>query len=473
MIYLGLFTAGNSVFYAANFHSEAGTLEDPASPEAQLRDPSGTWSAMTAPAKQNGKTGHFGGTIDTTGFSAGQYAIRLAGTVTTGKVQATEFTFTIGATVASVINDVGITQAGADRVWASAARKLTGPDNITTNNAKLNLDGSGNVTLKSGTHTGAVVPAVTTTTTATNVTNLTGEVSSGVTYNAALLEIAMNTLLTQRGAMLISALPEWTTVTASYSETMPAGSSIEVWGADPASFYPGVDTGDDVLVGTLAGSGWTQNPSWPGTLNRDMVLYLKQTGGTSEAMPRGVLSLTAASTGGSFFTHKVKMPVRAAGGVSTYMSWDRSGNVIDNFGAGASYGYFETNEDAKVTDYEAGKSPAEQVSGLNLAPAATAVSSLVLTPARAAKLDSLDAPVSSRSTFDPESDLLDSNGTTGWTWKQAFRLVFAFLLGERSGGGRAGNKSFKVPGGSRTRVVMATDANGNSSASHTFDSSDS
>lgn len=147
MIYLGLFTAGDTVFYAANFHNQDGTLEDPTGPEAQLRDPSGTWVALTAPSKQNSKTGHFGGTIDTTDFVAGQYAIRLAGTVTTGKVQAAEFTFTVGAVVASVTADVGITQGGADKVWTSTSRLLTGPDNITSNNAKLTLDGAGNVTL--------------------------------------------------------------------------------------------------------------------------------------------------------------------------------------------------------------------------------------------------------------------------------------------------------------------------------------
>ncbi|TAL17045.1 hypothetical protein EPN96_06610 [bacterium] len=461
MIYLGLFTAGNSVFYAANFHNEAGTLEDPASPEAQIRDPSGTWSALTTPVKQNGKTGHFGGIIDTTGFAAGQYAIRLAGTVTTGKAQAAEFTFTVDAAIKSVANDVGITQAGADKVWGSAARKLTGPDNITSNNLKLTLDGSGNVTLKSGTHTGATVPNVTTTTTATNVVNLTGEIETGFTYAEAIRQIALQTMLTHRGAMLVPSFAEWPTVTATYSQILGVGASIEVWAADPSAFYPGVDTADDVLVGTLTGSGWVQNPAWP-VGGKDMVLYLRQTAGAA-TMNAGVLTITVTSLAGVSFTHKVKLPGRGAGTASTFMGWDRDGNVLDNFGLStvATYGYFETNSDGRITEYAPGLSPAEQVSALGL------------TQARAARLDNLDAAVSSRSVFDPESDLLDSNGASGWTWKQAFRLVFAFLLGERSGGGRAGNKSFKVPGGIKTRVVMATDANGNSAASHTFDHSDS
>jgi hypothetical protein len=244
---------------------------------------------------------------------------------------------------------------------------------------------------------------------------------------------------------------------------MPAGSSIEVWAADPTSFYPGVDTGDDVPVGTLSPSGWTQDAGWPGTLNRDMVLYLRQTGGTSTLLPSGVFTLTSTSASGASFTHKVKLPARGAGSSSNYMSWDRGGNVIENFGlsTSTSYGYFETNSDVRVTEYAPGLSPAETAGALGV------------TAERAARLDNLDAPVSSRSDFDPENDLLDSNGAAQWTWKQAFRLVFAFLLGERSGGGRAGNKSFKIPGGAKTRVVMATDANGNSAASHTFDTTDS
>lgn len=101
MIYLGEFKAGTSVFYAANFHNDTGTLEDPTSPEAQIRNAAGTWSALAAPAKQNTKTGHFGGSVDTTGFSVGQHVIRMAGTVATAKTVATEFCFTIVANIES------------------------------------------------------------------------------------------------------------------------------------------------------------------------------------------------------------------------------------------------------------------------------------------------------------------------------------------------------------------------------------
>ncbi|MBI5192756.1 MAG: hypothetical protein HZA08_04860 [Nitrospirae bacterium] len=101
MIYLGEYKAGTTVFYAANFHNDTGTLEDPTTPEAQIRNSAGTWSALTAPAKQNTKTGHYGGTVDTTGFSVGQHVIRLAGTVSTSKTVATEFCFTIVANIES------------------------------------------------------------------------------------------------------------------------------------------------------------------------------------------------------------------------------------------------------------------------------------------------------------------------------------------------------------------------------------
>lgn len=101
MIFLGEFKAATIVFYAANFHNDTGTLEDPTSPEAQIRNPAGTWSALTAPTKQNTKTGHYGGAVDTTGYSAGQHVIWMAGIVATAKTVATEFCFTIVANIES------------------------------------------------------------------------------------------------------------------------------------------------------------------------------------------------------------------------------------------------------------------------------------------------------------------------------------------------------------------------------------
>lgn len=92
MIHLGEFKIGEDVYYAANFHNDNGTIEDPTSPEAQLGI-NGSWSVLTAPAKQNGKTGHFGGTITTGTLAAGRYLIRMQGAVTTAKTVACEFSF--------------------------------------------------------------------------------------------------------------------------------------------------------------------------------------------------------------------------------------------------------------------------------------------------------------------------------------------------------------------------------------------
>lgn len=97
MIYLGKYKASATVKYRANFHDDTGTLADPTSPEAQLEKPDDSFTALTAPAKINSKTGHYGGSIDTTGFAVGQYIIRMAGTVATAKVVATEFCFQIEA----------------------------------------------------------------------------------------------------------------------------------------------------------------------------------------------------------------------------------------------------------------------------------------------------------------------------------------------------------------------------------------
>lgn len=185
MIYLGKFKAGDTVKYRGNFHNDTGTLENPTSPEAQIEKPDASFTALTAPAIINAKTGHYGGSIDTTGFALGQHLIRMAGTVATAKTVATEFSFIIVGNVekdvydiaahadygnaklvrsttpantldvsttgeagldfnnikdaadaktltnitvpvvTAVTNDVGITQAGADKVWTSTTRTLT------------------------------------------------------------------------------------------------------------------------------------------------------------------------------------------------------------------------------------------------------------------------------------------------------------------------------------------------------------
>lgn len=94
MTNLGIFTAGQSVFYAGNFHGATGALADPSPVFARLKNPDGSWSDLDAPAKQDSKTGHFGGSVDTTGLAEGQYAIRLCGTVGTTSAAA-EFFFQI------------------------------------------------------------------------------------------------------------------------------------------------------------------------------------------------------------------------------------------------------------------------------------------------------------------------------------------------------------------------------------------
>lgn len=129
MIYLGNFKAGDTVFYAANFHNDTGTIENPTSPETQLRNSAGTWSALTAPAQQNSKTGHYGGTIDTTGYSVGQHIIRMAGTVATAKTVATEFCFSIVANTESdtyaIVNHVTYGNSAIETLVDDIESRLT------------------------------------------------------------------------------------------------------------------------------------------------------------------------------------------------------------------------------------------------------------------------------------------------------------------------------------------------------------
>jgi hypothetical protein len=70
------------------------------------------------------------------------------------------------------------------------------------------------------------------------------------------------------------------------------------------------------------------------------------------------------------------------------------------------------------------------------------------------------------------SEVIEDNGSgTTWSLKAALRLLLAFMVGERSGGGTV-TKTFKVPGGTKTRITMQTDNDGNSSFAHTLDAGD-
>src|SRR3989304_7143343 len=122
MIYLGKFKASDTVKYRANFHNDTGTIENPTSPEAQIEKPDASFTALTAPAIINAKTGHYGGSVDTTGVAVGQYLIRMAGTVATAKTVATEFCFTI---VANIESDTYGVVAHADHGNAKLVRSTT------------------------------------------------------------------------------------------------------------------------------------------------------------------------------------------------------------------------------------------------------------------------------------------------------------------------------------------------------------
>lgn len=97
MLYLGRYAAGDSVFYGHNFFDPAtGDDIDPMTPAARIRSAAGTWSALSAPSKQDSKTGFYGGTVDTTGYANGQYVIRVTGDPVSGITQSGLFCFEIG-----------------------------------------------------------------------------------------------------------------------------------------------------------------------------------------------------------------------------------------------------------------------------------------------------------------------------------------------------------------------------------------
>lgn len=81
MKFLGTFKVGDTIRYSVNFHNDANTTADPANPAARHRKPDNTYAALAAPVKLDGKTGWYGGSIDTTGFAVGSHEVRISGTV--------------------------------------------------------------------------------------------------------------------------------------------------------------------------------------------------------------------------------------------------------------------------------------------------------------------------------------------------------------------------------------------------------
>ena len=71
-----------------------------------------------------------------------------------------------------------------------------------------------------------------------------------------------------------------------------------------------------------------------------------------------------------------------------------------------------------------------------------------------------------------DAEVEDNGSGTTWSLKQVMRLMFAPFCGERSGGGIAGDKTFKVPGGTKSRVIVTTDKDGNTTAPVTLDDTD-
>jgi len=140
MIFLGFYKAGATVKYRSNFHNDTGTIENPTSPAAEHENPAGSFTSLTAPAIVNAKTGHYGGSIDTTGFAAGQHFVRMQGTVSTAKTVATEFCFQIVAFDPTDAVALGLTNLDVAVSTRLATAGYTAPDNADITAIKAKTD---------------------------------------------------------------------------------------------------------------------------------------------------------------------------------------------------------------------------------------------------------------------------------------------------------------------------------------------
>jgi len=93
-------------------------------------------------------------------------------------------------TVTDVTNDVGITQTGADKVWSSTTRTVTAATNITSTGNVIGLHTDDKVLLAGTTHTGAVIPTVST---LTGHTPQTGDTYAALPTNFSDLAITVTT----------------------------------------------------------------------------------------------------------------------------------------------------------------------------------------------------------------------------------------------------------------------------------------
>ena len=117
MLYLGAYKQGAALPYMLYFHNEWGELADPTTPTARLRDPAGVWTSATAPAKQDGQTGLFGGVIDTAALEPGLYNLAVKGTVATAKA--------VGCVIAFHV--IANTEDDLVSLFGSATVEITSP----------------------------------------------------------------------------------------------------------------------------------------------------------------------------------------------------------------------------------------------------------------------------------------------------------------------------------------------------------
>ena len=233
MIYLGRFVAGASIFYGANFHNDTGALEDPTNPAARIRTPDGAWSDLSTPTKQDSQTGFYGGSIDTTGFSAGQYIVRLSGTVSSDKNMATVFCFEVGPVQAELTEayDAAKSAASQSSVNSIATQIGTAGSGLTSigDSRLANLDAAVSSRAPAAT---ALSNATWTDSRAAKLDNLDATVSS-------------------RSTLTAQQVWEYTTRSLTTFGTLASDVAAAVWGATTRTL-----TGFGSLVADMADAVW-------------------------------------------------------------------------------------------------------------------------------------------------------------------------------------------------------------------------
>lgn len=124
-------TIGTTVHVLTAVHGVNATLVDATAIAARLMSPAGAWSAAPAPVLSDGATGCYDCAIDTTGYAAGLWQMRVTVVLPTGESQAITHRLYLTARSVDTLHDFdAATQLVTANVAAVGGTAVSGPSDL-------------------------------------------------------------------------------------------------------------------------------------------------------------------------------------------------------------------------------------------------------------------------------------------------------------------------------------------------------